>query len=182
MPHSTSCARGARRRTHSARRAAGSMPLAYTCFMDWYRRARRPGWCASRSSRREMAFEADGQLLRARVFRQHLVCRWRDPASPGSIATKQPAAFREALKRVPATLLRLLASERVSSVIRRTSTARGRATPWTPRSCKPRRWRSKASTVKQPCCAATRSTHAEPGPAGWLLPVDPLLHATDHHA
>ena len=22
--------------------------------------------------------------------------------------------------------------------------------------------------------------HAEPGPAGWLLPVDPLLHATDH--
>jgi hypothetical protein len=24
-------------------------------------------------------------------------------------------------------------------------------------------------------------THAEPGPAGWLLPVDPLLYATEHH-
>ena len=62
MPHSTSCARGARRRTHSARRAAGSMPSVCTCFMDWYSPRKATRMVRSRSSSREMAFEADGQL------------------------------------------------------------------------------------------------------------------------
>ena len=128
---------------------------------------------------REMAFEADGQLYArecsANTWYAHGAIRLRQGRRDEALA-----AFREALKRVPGHPLAAIGVGAMSPLS-------GARPP-----------RQDAQTVDAAIVKAAALalggkhreaallcgealTHAEPGPAGWLLPVDPILHATDHH-
>ena len=125
-----------------------------------------------------MAFEAGGQLY-ARE------CSANTLYADGAIRLRQgrrdeaAAAFREALKRVPGHPLAAAALARVPSGSS-TSAVRGDAMGVDP-------------AIVQAAVLALAGKHdqaarlcgdalarAEPGPAGWLLPVEPLLNATAH--
>jgi tetratricopeptide (TPR) repeat protein len=127
---------------------------------------------------REMAFEADGQLYArecsANTWYAHGAIRLRQGRRDEALA-----AFREALKRVPGHPLAAVGLGAMSPL----SGARP--------------LRQDANTVDAAIVKASALAlegrhggaallcgealaHADPGPAGWLLPVDPLLHATDH--
>jgi tetratricopeptide (TPR) repeat protein len=128
---------------------------------------------------REMAFEADGQLYArecsANTWYAHGAIRLRQGRRDEALA-----AFGEALKRVPGHPLAAIGVGAMSPLS-------GARPP-----------RQDAHTVDAAIVKAAALalegkhreaallcgealTHAEPGPAGWLMPVDPLLHATDHH-
>jgi len=125
-----------------------------------------------------MAFEADGQLYArecsANTWYAHGAIRLRQGRRDEALA-----AFREALKRVPGHPLAAAALGRVPS---------GSSTPAERQDA----IGVDAAIVQAAVLALAGKhdqaarlcgdalAHAEPGPAGWLLPVDPLLNATAH--
>jgi len=126
---------------------------------------------------REMAFEADGQLY-ARE------CSANTLYADGAIRLRQgrreeaAAAFREALKRVPGHPLAAAALGQVPSGSKPAERGEAMGVDAAIVQAAVLALAGKHDQAARLCGDAL--AHALPGPAGWLLPVDPLLNATAH--
>ena len=129
---------------------------------------------------REMAFEADGQLYARECSAEYLVRPRSDPASPGSTRRSAGGISRRRSKRVPGHPLAAIGVGAMSPLSGAHPPAPG------PHNVDAAIVKAAALTLEgkhreAALLCGEALTHAEPGPAGWLLPLDPLLHATDHH-